>query len=571
MPYPVAATRCRGFGGGDATPTVLVLDYFTAADSTSLHAHAPDINIPGNAWVELLTTDADIQIQSNRARGMHTGVPSYPSAVALIETSESDVLVTGTITNGTVASTSSVSGLIVRGVDINNYWAIYIDDNNDTFFMVERQGGSNTTRASTAVTLDVNTSYIIRVLCSGNTITATLDGANQIQYTSATFQNTATKHGFFLRRVSDTCDSWSCSTGGNLTQPISNIVKSTFTAVANDWNGRASVEVVNGVVVLVYQSSSAHAENDGNLHIRFSDDYGETWTAEDTKIGGGTPSGFPMEPPDAGAGEDAGEPWLYIAPNGDLLLHMWRVNYGTTSNGTYQSRSTDGGLTWSTPAAINFTGIADDTQVFATDDHFVYSGVIYACARVYDDEAGTNSKSIFIKSADNGTTWEYVSDISSFATPTEEVGIEYLGSNNIIALLRDDGNAKTYKATSSDMGATWSALTDISDVFQASGRHRIFTRTHLEGGANWWTDNTLIVCGFELPTLGFSNRRRNAIWLSRNGGTTWEGPYWVDLPTSDAGYGDMFYDPENNKYVFISYQGSLNTADLVQYKFSLDM
>ena len=37
---------------------------------------------------------------------------------------------------------------------------------------------------------------------------------------------------------------------------------------------------------------------------------------------------------------------------------------------------------------------------------------------------------IFIKSEDNGTTWDKVSEITDFTTrPTNEVGIEYVGND----------------------------------------------------------------------------------------------------------------------------------------------
>lgn len=348
----------------------------------------------------------------------------------------------------------------------------------------------------------------------------------------------------------------------------------TIASATGQWFGRAAVKVippvssdpnVNGVVILVYKESTAHQYNDGALHIRFSDNYGVTWSDEDKTLTGTSVTGFPMNPPDCVAGEDAGEGWLYIAPNSDLLLHMWRVNYGVTANGTYQSRSTDGGETWSTPAAVDFTGIADDAKVFATDDDFVYNGVIYAGARVYDNATPSNSKNILIKSDDNGTTWDYVSDISNFTTDTIEVGLEYLGNNTILAILRDMNNTYTYKATSMDMGATWSSLSDVTATLTASGRHRIYTRSHLRGGANWWQDPVLIMVGFQLMSPGNSQQRRNAVWISMDQGATWTGPLYLDTQSEDAGYGDIFYDPDLDRYVVINYQGTLDAAVVKQY------
>lgn len=337
---------------------------------------------------------------------------------------------------------------------------------------------------------------------------------------------------------------------------------------SGQWFGRAAVRVINGITILAYYEASHHWANDGALHIRFSDDYGATWSDEDKTLTGSAVAGFPMNP-EVSAGEDAGEPWLVVTPNGKLLLHMWRVNYSESSGGTYQSISSDGGLTWSTPAIIDFSGISNDDKIFMTDDHFIFDDVIYAGARVYDDEAGTNSKSILVKSEDNGTTWVYISDISDFATyPTEEVGLEYLGNNIIYAILRDDNNVKTYKRISTDMGATWGSMTNVTSVFAASGRHRIYTRSHLQGCQEWWNDSVLIMVGFVMPTTP-NFPRRNCIWVSVDKGETWSYPYYLDTQTEDGGYGDMFYDPINNQYVVMINYGANAECDLKQYNLTI--
>lgn len=338
-----------------------------------------------------------------------------------------------------------------------------------------------------------------------------------------------------------------------------------------DWHGRASLEKTpDGVWVLVYKSASAHAENDGALHIRFSNDEGASWSDEDKTIAGVAVTNFPMNPTGATAGQDAGEPWLMLAPNNNLILHMWRVNYGVSGNGTYQSVSSDGGTTWSESASVDFIGTTDDENIFATDDHFVYDNVIYAGIRIYDDNIQTTCKSGLASSTDNGTTWNFISDITDFVSyPTEEVGLEYLGNNNIIAILRDDGNAKTYKSSSTDMGATWSAPTDISSTFGVSGRVRVKTRSHWKYLANWWNDSVLIACGFILTTPGNPVGRRNAIWVSQDRGITWTGPLYTAAASDDGGYGDILYNTTTGQWVYISYKGSFTAASLEQYNITI--
>ena len=317
---------------------------------------------------------------------------------------------------------------------------------------------------------------------------------------------------------------------------------------------------------MAYREGDAHSGDQSLevLHIKFSDDYGATWTAEDTDLDGDPVSGFPKRQPEAG-NEGPAEPWLYHAPNGNLILHHWRHEWRGDAYGTYQSVSSDGGLTWSASAAVTLVGYTGSNVIYSTDDHFVYDGVIYAAAREFrasDDEY----RMIFVKSTDNGTTWDFVSNMTaSFISP--EAGIEYLGNNRIIAILRERSNSKTYKVTSDDMGATWSAVSDITVSIPASGRHRIMTRTHLEGGADWWEDNQLIMCGFVFVSAAI---RRTCLWYSLDGGAEWSRPRWLDDSTQDAGYAHFFWDPTAEKVIVVSYFGTNAEADLKQYDVTVD-
>ena len=342
---------------------------------------------------------------------------------------------------------------------------------------------------------------------------------------------------------------------------------------ALDWHGRASVKRrADGVVVLAYRRATAHPVNDGALYIRFSDDDGATWTAEDTTLGGRAVVGFPMDPSTLSPGQDAGEPWLYLAPNGDLVLHMWRVAYGRALGGTYQSRSTDGGETWS-PATgpVRFAGLTADEsgRTFATDDDFVFGGVIYAGARTYDDVSGSPSALSLIASDDDGATWRRRSTIvgarEADGKGGQEVGLAYVGDDTIIAMIRDNSHTHSYERVSTDLGRTWGPLIDVTSTVGIAGRQRIQTGAQLRGEASWWNDDVLIMNGFVHQVSGSSRSRRNCVWISRDRGATWSPPSYVDETTEDAGYGDMFYDPTNERYVYVSYQGTQATARLVQY------
>ena len=345
---------------------------------------------------------------------------------------------------------------------------------------------------------------------------------------------------------------------------------------SDDWVARASIvrRPSDNALVLAYYKAQVHHTNVGDLNLRFSDDDGATWTAENTKLGGGAVSGFPMNPT-VSAGQDAGEPQLYVCPNGDLLIHMWRVDYSVSMGGSWQSRSTDGGESWTTPAQIDFgiSGVSNDI-VFSTDDHFVWDRVIYAGARIYTGGAdGTPSRSILIKSDDDGTSWSQVSiimDDDEGDSPDfggQEVGLEYVGNSTIVAMIRENPHTKSFKRISTDMGLTWGTLTNVTSTVGIAGRQRVYTRSHLQGLDGWWKDPVLFMVGFVHQTPGSSQSRRNCIWISPDRGATWDGPHYIDSTTEDAGYGDIFWN--GSGYTVVTYQGTLLAASLKQYNLTV--
>jgi hypothetical protein len=376
--------------------------------------------------------------------------------------------------------------------------------------------------------------------------------------------------------------------GGGTVDPFNPVVTVTSSSTidsgtgAEDWVARASIvrRPSDDALVMAYYQATNHFNNEGALHIRFSGNHGSSWTAEDTALGvdgGGAVTGFPMNPPGAATPPDAGEPQLYVAPNGDLLIHMWLVDYATSMGGSYQSRSTDGGVSWTTPEQITFAGTGeDDDIVFSTDDYFVWDRVIYAGARIYTGGAdGVPSRSILISSDDDGASWSQLSvimDDDEGDSPDfggQEVGLEYLGNDTIIAMIRDNPHTKSYQRMSTDLGLTWGSLTNVTSTVGIAGRQRVRTRMHLMGEDGWWKDPMLIMSGFIHTDSGFSQDRRNAIWISPDRGTTWDGPHYVAAETEDAGYGDMFYDHTNSRYVYVVYQGTLDAASLNQYNLTI--
>lgn len=309
----------------------------------------------------------------------------------------------------------------------------------------------------------------------------------------------------------------------------------------------------DGVVVMVYADNDHHLAYQSANRTVFSDDYGENWTDQDKTLAGG----------DVVGSATTGEPYLLDAPNGNLILMLGRC-WDDVPGGTFQCISTDGGETWSEPTAVTVAGLAGTQDYLALlDDHFIYDGTIYLAGRISTDKVQSNVKTILVKSTDNGVNWSFVGNVTT--SGTHEVGIEYMGNNRIIAVLRGSTGQATYTAASDDMGVTWSGkAVDIN--LKISGKHRLYTLTHLQGGANWWTDQRLVMTGFEQGVGG----RRNLVFLSTNGGQSWIAPYYLDSAYSDGGYGDLFYNPNTSEIVSMNYHGTPDVSDLIQYNLHVD-
>ena len=343
------------------------------------------------------------------------------------------------------------------------------------------------------------------------------------------------------------------------------------------WAGRTSIVTLeSGTWILAYREASRHPTNDGQIYLRFSDDEGRSWSADNTYLNG-DPISFTGCPPEAGPDSDVGpgEPWLYCTPNGDLILHCWKVNYATRNHGTWQSRSTDGGQTWSEWQQVSFPDYTDDS-VFATDDHFTVNGTIYAGARI-GSTAADLEKNVLIKSTDNAHSWQVVSEVTTYDENTSEIGIEYLGNGEIVVVANNPDRKHTYYVRSSDMGESWTRPVKIEKQTGVWDRPRLYSRRHLAAQSNtstnsgWWEgDDILLGIGSwyqEPPQMS----RVNALWISRDSGTSWDGPYPLDTrDEKDGGYGDI-KQRSDGSYVVISYQGCIEEASVRQYEFSLDL
>lgn len=318
------------------------------------------------------------------------------------------------------------------------------------------------------------------------------------------------------------------------------------------WYGRPQMlDRGDGVWVLIYRSGVDHGSDDANarFNIIFSDDEGATWTAGNTKLGGGAVSGAPFGFHSGDGSANVTDAILVRCPNDDLLvLNAERSIAGGEFTGTYQWRSTDGGESWTDEGAILTVN-----DLLGGGQAVVVGSTIYVAA--WSTVAQSLNQPFYSrlwKSTDNGETWSHVSDMSDTDDDTNECSIAYLGGTTLLSILRTE-DTRTLKAISTDMGATWGALTDLNS--QLAIIHRPMLYTFADEPGRVYLTGRKYVLNNELTVLHYSD----------DGGATWS-EYFTPEPSvaQDSSY-TTFMKRSDNKYVLVTYRGTETAASLVQY------
>jgi hypothetical protein len=184
-------------------PQALVSHSFTQADATTIGPS--DGNASGEPGGSNITPTQSglIQVASDRCSLSGDGV-----GYVRWESGEDEVMVSARLT----VRDSSRVGLIVRGTDDNNCWIVRIDSTANTITIVERNAGTETTRATGTlsatpdfVQITTDTEYWVTAVCEGSNIKAWIDGSTSLhnsycEWASASFQNTATQHGLLIEK-----------------------------------------------------------------------------------------------------------------------------------------------------------------------------------------------------------------------------------------------------------------------------------------------------------------------------------------------------------------------------------
>lgn len=349
-----------------------------------------------------------------------------------------------------------------------------------------------------------------------------------------------------------------------------------------DWHGRPIwIKREDGILVLIMRSGSAHAVNDGALHIYFYDPVEQEWSDRDKTLAGASVSGFPMNPSTLSPGEDAGEPWHLKMPSGKHRLFMWRADYFVTKGGTWTSLSDDDSCeSWAAsegPIQWDWFDATVDThnRTYCTDDGYVdpITGTSWISGRIYTSVNQRAANFCLFKSEDpDGAvdSWERVSYIAHSSEAGGRGVIESSLSrvgDKFVAMCRDGYSTHSYQRETTDLtltGANWGTLVDVTSAVGIACRQRTYSVAELKGEANPHLDTRWIMTGFNLQVSGQSIHRRNCIWISLDSMATWSLPFYIDVTFDDGGYGDITWI-EADKYAVASYTGTLNVADTKIY------
>lgn len=356
-----------------------------------------------------------------------------------------------------------------------------------------------------------------------------------------------------------------------------------FTDAGNDWQGRYyPIRMANGNWCAVWLEGTFHSDYNSATHtvnIHFSDDEGATWTANNTKIGGGAVTGFPLIPP-GGTATGFVDFCLTLCTNGDLVLHAQNRGVNASAwNGVnfsqHQYRSTDNGETWvydfdfcdsigenTVAARAKIQGLFE-TMIIGTDMYVIL-------CQIRTDLNDTRIR--IYKSTDNCATWSFLSNPIEYDEVTPdctESALAHLGNGRIICVFRTEDLSQALWKTSNDYGLTWGVVTEFSEQLGYVGLHQPRIKQYSNFFLVMGRDNKKVLND---PTAAFF--QRNSWWTTDDLFATPCDRYYLDpfytgtgvVSGGDAGY-TKAVQKNDGSFMFFGYYG-VNTVSLI-YKYDV--
>ena len=283
-----------------------ILDRFTASDDTLIHGRTAET---GETWTAQVSA---MKVASNRAICSVDGT----RAICTLPTSWANVSVEVNLRVANIEN--GMAGIVLRWTDANNYWLFRMCNvGGNGFRLYEINGGAETLRVFDNPAFNATDDIKVRAVANGSTITVTAtQGATslQIQYASATHNQSATTHGIMLEKIEDSVNDvlvWSGAgappanplyTAITLTTPASLQVfqRSGTTgdiAIAGTFSGGGTHDIEASFNGGAYQTIdedasgtfsgtlASQAQGQGTVTVRFVDDPGVTATAIHVGIG----------------------------------------------------------------------------------------------------------------------------------------------------------------------------------------------------------------------------------------------------------------------------------------------
>lgn len=465
------------------------------------------------------------------------------------------------------AATGETLDIMFRRTDDNNCWIVRCSVPAGRIYLYQKQAGVETERgASGGVVLAWanGTTYRIVVRFEAAEISVMASGAatqatERIAYASASFNQSATGVKVTGFATGANLATWPVQ-GWALPAPFDeySLPESTtleriseqvlWSSVSEpNWLGRPILlELGDGTWIAFYMAIDNHGPDpSAQIHIRFSADEGQTWTAANTKIGGGAVSGFPLN--ETVGGKSLTECVAILAPNGDILLH----SYERPGGGTNQWRSDDGGESWSHEGIIN-----SDTTLVAMDDAKTIGSDMYFVARVDPGSDFNHPHYLALyTSADNGATWTKLSDVEA-VNDCNEAGLLHAGGNNLYVYGKATGELNTYLWRSTDLGVTFGAREVVTDKVGWMNKPKCKTL----GGYHW------------LYGRDYRTAKRSVVYRSLDG-LAWEPRFYPFSEgfeyTDENGYCDIL-QRANGEIYMLGYAGpDIFSASIIEAVFEV--
>lgn len=158
-----------------------ITDTFTAANGTNLNGRTTETG--SKTWT---VGNGVFDINTNKVRPTTVSGSAY----ATLDAGAANIDMSVDVTIGA----TTVDGLLFRFVDGANYWRVDLVTGTDRLHLIRSTAGAEDGSISGAVSLDVGNTYTIRVVTSGTSISAYVNGVLIASTTNSTHQ-TATKHG----------------------------------------------------------------------------------------------------------------------------------------------------------------------------------------------------------------------------------------------------------------------------------------------------------------------------------------------------------------------------------------